>query len=47
MHKFLLERIEHVAEVFWLAQMLGKVNRIAEGNVKKLLKVRERFQPGM
>ena len=39
-----LERIEHVAEVFWRAQMLGKVNRIPEGDVEKLLKVRERFQ---
>ena len=39
-----LERIEHVAEVFWRAQMLGKVNRIPEGDVEKLFKVRERFQ---
>jgi len=42
-----LERIEHVAEVFWRAQMLGKVNRISGGDVEKLLKVRERFQSGM
>ena len=39
-----LERIEHVAEVFWRAQMLGKVNRIPKGDVEKLLKVRELFQ---
>ena len=42
-----LERIEHVAEVFWRAQMLGKVERIPEGDLEKLLKVRERFQSGM
>ena len=42
-----LERIEHVAEVFWRAQMLGKVERIPEGDVAKLLKIRERFQSGM
>jgi L-fuculose-phosphate aldolase len=42
-----LERIEHVAEVFWRAKILGKVNRIPEGDVEKLLKVRERFQSGM
>ena len=42
-----LERIEHVAEVFWRAQMLGKVERIPEGDVEKLLKIRERFQSGV
>jgi L-fuculose-phosphate aldolase len=42
-----LERIEHVAEVFWRAQMLGRVNRIPEGDVGKLLQVRERFQTGL
>jgi L-fuculose-phosphate aldolase len=42
-----LERIEHVAEVFWRAQLLGKVKRIPEGEVEKLLKVRERFRSGM
>jgi len=42
-----LERIEHVAEVFWRAQMLGKVERIPEGDAEKFLKVRERFQSGM
>ena len=42
-----LERIEHVAEVFWRAQMLGKVNRIPEGDVEKLMKISERFQSGM
>ena len=41
-----LERIEHVAEVFWRAQMLGKVNRIPEGDVEKLLKIREKFHSG-
>jgi len=42
-----LERIEHVAEVFWRAQMLGKVNRIPESDVEKLLKIRESFLSGM
>ena len=42
-----LERIKHVAEVFWRAQMLGKVNRIPEGEVKKLLEVRKHFMSGM
>jgi L-fuculose-phosphate aldolase len=42
-----LERIEHVAEVFWRAKMLGKVNRIPEVDVEKLLQVRERFQSEM
>jgi L-fuculose-phosphate aldolase len=41
-----LERIEHVAEVFWRARMLGKVNRIPESDMEKLMKVRERFQSG-
>jgi len=39
-----LERIEHVAEVFWRAQMLGKVNRIPEGDMERLLKIREHFK---
>ena len=47
MLKFPLERSEHVTEVFWRAQMLGKVNRIPEGDVEKLHKVRERFQSEM
>ena len=42
-----LERIEHVAEVFWRAQMLGRVERIPEGDVEKLLEIRKRFQAGM
>jgi len=42
-----LERIEHVAEVFWRAHMLGKVNRIPEKDVEKLLKIREKFQAEM
>ena len=41
-----LERIEHVAEVFWRAQMLGKVNRIPDDDVAKLMKIRERFESG-
>ena len=41
-----LERLEHVAEVFWRAQMLGKVNRIPSGDVKKLLEVRNQFMSG-
>jgi L-fuculose-phosphate aldolase len=39
-----LERIEHVAEVFWRAQMLGKVNRIPKDDMEKLLKIKESFQ---
>lgn len=39
-----LERIEHVAKVYWHAHMLGKVNRIPEEDVEKLLEVRKRFQ---
>lgn len=31
-----LERIEHVAEVFWRAQMLGRVDRIPESMLSKL-----------
>ena len=42
-----LERVEHVAEVFWRAHMLGKVNRILEEDVEKLFKVREQFMSGM
>jgi L-fuculose-phosphate aldolase len=42
-----LERIEHVAEVFWRAQMLGKVSRIPESDVEKLLEVRKQFMSGM
>jgi L-fuculose-phosphate aldolase len=42
-----LERIEHVAEVFWRAQMLGKVNRIPDADVAELLKIRARFKAGM
>jgi L-fuculose-phosphate aldolase len=38
-----LERIEHVAEVYWRARMLGKVNRIPVADVEKLLAIREQF----
>jgi L-fuculose-phosphate aldolase len=31
-----LERVEYVAEVFWRASMLGKVNRIAPDELEKL-----------
>ena len=31
-----LERVEHVAEVFWRARMLGKVRRIPAGVLEKL-----------
>ncbi|SRR5581483_6616044 len=31
-----LERLEHVAEVFWRAQMLGNVQRIPPGELKRL-----------
>ena len=47
MLKFSLERIEHVVEVFWRAQTLGKVNCIPEKDEEKLLKVWERFWLGM
>jgi hypothetical protein len=47
MLKFSLERIEHVAEVFWRAQMLGQVSRIPESDVEKLLEVRKQFMLGM
>jgi L-fuculose-phosphate aldolase len=38
-----LERVEHVAEVFWRAQMLGQVNRIPEEARVKLIEIRENF----
>ena len=38
-----LERIEHVAEVFWRAQALGTVNRISGQARQQLLAVRERL----
>lgn len=42
-----LERIEHVAQVYWRAHLLGKVNRIPEDDVEKLLEVRKSFMSGM
>lgn len=38
-----LERLEHVAEVFWRAQMLGQVNRIPEDARAKLIDIREKI----
>jgi L-fuculose-phosphate aldolase len=38
-----LERIEHVAEVFWRAQMLGKVSRIPPEAIERLTAIREKF----
>lgn len=42
-----LERIEHVAEVFWRSSMLGDVSRIPTDELEKLLKVREQYMTGM
>lgn len=42
-----LERIEHVAEVFWRAQMLGKVNRIPDEDKERLSRMREKFRAEM
>jgi L-fuculose-phosphate aldolase len=36
-----LERLEHVAEVFWRAQMLGRVNRLTPAARKLLVGIRE------
>jgi hypothetical protein len=41
-----LERIEHVPEIFWRAQVLEKANRIPVSNVEKLRKIKARFQFG-
>jgi L-fuculose-phosphate aldolase len=38
-----LERVEHVAEVFWRAQMLGNVNRIPEEARQQLIAIREKY----
>ena len=38
-----LERIEHVAEVFWRAKMMGKVNRIREIDIAKLMNIRSKL----
>ena len=38
-----LERIEHVAEVFWRAQMLGGINRIPDAEQQKLRGLREQL----
>lgn len=40
-----LERIEHVAEVFWRAHALGHVERIPPEARQRLLAVREKFFP--
>jgi L-fuculose-phosphate aldolase len=38
-----LERVEHVAEVFWRAQMLGNVDRIPEEAREQLIAIREKW----
>lgn len=38
-----LERIEHVAEVFWRAQMMGHVERIPPAVSEKLVELREQL----
>lgn len=38
-----LERIEHVAQVYWRARMLGQVNRIPEADVARLREIKEKF----
>lgn len=38
-----LERLEHVAEVFWRAQMLGTVNRIPREMQARLIEMREKY----
>jgi L-fuculose-phosphate aldolase len=39
-----LERVEHVAEVFWRAQMLGKVNRIPKRELLRLSELRMKYK---
>ncbi|MGB7875031.1 MAG: class II aldolase/adducin family protein [Anaerolineales bacterium] len=39
-----LERIEHVAEVYWRARLLGKVDRIPGRDVEKLLKIKQELR---
>jgi L-fuculose-phosphate aldolase len=38
-----LERIEHAAEIYWRAKMLGEVTRIPKEAQQKLIEMRERF----
>jgi L-fuculose-phosphate aldolase len=39
-----LERVEHVAEVYWRAQMLGVVRRIPAEDRARLSQIREKFR---
>ena len=41
-----LERIEHVAEVYWRAKMLGEVRRVPTEAQAKLIAIRETFFKG-
>ncbi len=41
-----LERLEHVAEVFWRANALGRVERIPPEAQRRLLQVRDKFTSG-
>ena len=41
-----LERLEHVAEVFWRAHRLGKVERIPEQDKQRLAQLRQKFRSG-
>ena len=41
-----LERIEHVAEVYWRAKMLGEVRRVPAEAQAKLIAIRETFFKG-
>ena len=38
-----LERIEHAAEIYWRAKMLGEVQRIPQAAQSKLMEMREKF----
>jgi L-fuculose-phosphate aldolase len=38
-----LERIEHAAEIYWRAKMLGEVQRIPQEAQTKLMEMREKF----
>lgn len=41
-----LERIEKVAEVYFYARLMGKVNRIPPDAIERLLKVRDKYRKG-
>ena len=41
-----LERVEHVAEVFWRAQMLGTVNRLPADAQARLVEIRKKLFSG-